>query len=187
MTMRFLVQVDLGQERLTDIMNREDEVVAFRIDPEADRSSDAAVSEEPVALDVLNILLAIAPPQYSDSARRLHRPRHWVEMTIGAHEVLGNIHIPAGAQPGGLPAADQPPVRAADAGQDRDRRAGATDGRGAGERAGGGDDEGDRPQPDGLRGAVHGRVPRLRGPDGDDRDDAEVEVADVSGSPGPAV
>jgi hypothetical protein len=94
---RLFAEVDLGGERLSDVLNREDEVQAFSID----RGTNGSNPHESIALSVESILLAIAPPQPSYAARRLHRPRHWVEIKIGGHEVLGNLHVPAGAQPGG--------------------------------------------------------------------------------------
>lgn len=94
---RFYAEIDLGQERLSDMLNREGEVQAFRIE----RAADGSTAPESQALDVDSILLAIAPPQSNDAGRRLHRPRHWVAMHVGEHEVLGNLHVPAGAQPGG--------------------------------------------------------------------------------------
>ncbi|HYM52811.1 MAG TPA: hypothetical protein VEW45_04905 [Candidatus Dormibacteraeota bacterium] len=94
---RLFAEVDLSGERLSDVLNREDEVQAFSID----RGTNGSTPHQSIALSVESILLAIAPPQPSYAARRLHRPRHWVEIKIGGHEVLGNLHVPAGAQPDG--------------------------------------------------------------------------------------
>jgi hypothetical protein len=94
---QYFVELDLGQDRLSDLLNREDEVQAFRIGP----ATDGSIGQDSVMLSVESILVAIAPPQSSDLGRRLHRPRHWVAMHVGEHEVRGNLHVPAGAQPGG--------------------------------------------------------------------------------------
>jgi hypothetical protein len=86
-----LVQLHLREEsgRLTDLLNREAPVAFDRTD-----------GMTPPAID--DLLVVVPPPQTTDAQRRLHRPGHPVKVVIGPYEVVGQAHVPPGAQPTGF-------------------------------------------------------------------------------------
>ena len=81
------VLVEVGPDRLTDVLNR--------AEPGARWTSD------PTAPDLDEILVAFPPPQESDAQRRLHRPRQPLKLCVGSYEVSGQVHVPPGTQASG--------------------------------------------------------------------------------------
>lgn len=102
---RMLVGMDLGHERLTDLMNRGDALAAVRLDG---RPEDPAQpiemrrGQEWSYLEVGDALLVLPPPQATDPRRRLHRPRQPVEIVVGQFVVTGMASVPPGAQAAGF-------------------------------------------------------------------------------------
>ena len=74
------VLVEVGRDRLTDVLNR--------TEPGARWTSD------PTAPDLDEILVAFPPPQQTDAQRRLHRPRQPLKLCVGSYEVSGQVHVP---------------------------------------------------------------------------------------------
>ncbi|MEX1073447.1 MAG: hypothetical protein WED86_07115 [Chloroflexota bacterium] len=81
------VLVEVGPDRLTDVLNR--------AEPGARWTSD------PTAPDLDEILVAFPPPQETDAQRRLHRPRQPLKLCVGSYEVSGQVHVPPGTQASG--------------------------------------------------------------------------------------
>jgi len=81
------VLVEVGRDRLTDVLNR--------AEPGARWTSD------PTAPDLDEILVAFPPPQETDAQRRLHRPRQPLKLCVGSYEVSGQVHVPPGTQASG--------------------------------------------------------------------------------------
>ena len=102
---RLTVGMDLGQGRLTDILNRNDTVRVAMLDmlPEdASRPIEVGPETNWIDLPVEDALLVFPPPQETDPHRRLHRPRQPIEIVIGTFEVSASAHIPPGAQAAGF-------------------------------------------------------------------------------------
>lgn len=102
---RVTVGMELGQDRVTDLVNR---VVTIRVVPfdvpPADLSQrvDMPAGAEWADLEVGEALLIFPPPHVTDPQRRLHRPKQPVDIAIGPFEVSGAVHIPPGAQAAGF-------------------------------------------------------------------------------------
>jgi hypothetical protein len=102
---RLMVGMDLGQGRLTDILNQNDSVRVAMLDmvPEdASRPIDVGPETNWIDLPVEDALLVFPPPQETDPHRRLHRPRQPIEIVIGTFQVNASAHIPPGAQAAGF-------------------------------------------------------------------------------------
>jgi hypothetical protein len=98
---RTVAAVDLSQERLADMLNRDDFIPVLPLDaPPEDRSQpiEARPGQAWAELDVAESLLVLPPPQATNPSRRLHRPRQPVEVLIGPFVVSGMVHVPPGAQ-----------------------------------------------------------------------------------------
>ena len=84
---RIVAALDLDQERLADLLNREDFLSVVVLDaPPEDRSQrlDPTPGQPWSQLEVGESLLVLPPPQPANPTRRLHRPRQPVEIRIGA-------------------------------------------------------------------------------------------------------
>lgn len=81
------VLVDVGNDRLTDVLNRAEPGTSWASDP--------------TAPDLDEILVAFPPPQETDAQRRLHRPRQPLKLYVGSYEVSGQVHVPPGSQASG--------------------------------------------------------------------------------------
>jgi hypothetical protein len=102
---RTLVGMDLGQGRLTDVINGADFVSVVLLDgqPEDPSQPIGMLSSQGWSrLPVGDALLILPPPQATDPNRRLHRPRQPVEIVIGPFLVSGMVHVPPGAQAAGF-------------------------------------------------------------------------------------
>lgn len=75
--------------RLTDLLNQES-VTGLR----------ARGGGDPPSLD--DLLVVVPPAHTSDRQRRLHRPGRGVLVQIGPYEVIGDAHVPPGAQATGF-------------------------------------------------------------------------------------
>jgi hypothetical protein len=102
---RIMVGVDLGDGRLSDLLNGSPilRVVRFEVaPPEGTSSIELRADHVWRDLDVEAVLLAFPPPQATDPHRRLHRPRQLIEFQVGPYDVSGTVHIPPGAQAAGF-------------------------------------------------------------------------------------
>jgi hypothetical protein len=102
---RITVGVDLGDGRLSDLLNSGPIVRVVRFDaapPEGASSIELRADDVWRDLDVEGVLLAFPPPQTTDPRRRLHRPRQLIELQVGPYDVSGTVHIPPGAQAAGF-------------------------------------------------------------------------------------
>jgi hypothetical protein len=102
---RTLVGMDLGEGRLTDMINRADFVSVVPLDGQPEDPSQAiemVPGQRWSRLAVGDSLLILPPPQQTDPNRRLHRPRQPVEIVIGPFLVSGMVHVPPGAQAAGF-------------------------------------------------------------------------------------
>jgi hypothetical protein len=102
---RTLAGLDLSQERLTDLINREDFVPVVLLDGQPEDLSqpvEMRAGQQWSRLSVADALLILPPPQVTDPSRRLHRPRQPVEIVIGPFVVSGMAHVPPGAQAAGF-------------------------------------------------------------------------------------
>jgi hypothetical protein len=102
---RIMVGVDLGDGRLSDLLNGSPilRVVRFEVaPPEGTSSIELRADHVWRDLDVEGVLLAFPPPQATDPHRRLHRPRQLIEFQVGPYDVSGTVHIPPGAQAAGF-------------------------------------------------------------------------------------
>jgi hypothetical protein len=102
---RAVVGIDLSQDRLTDLFNREERVRVVVLDGLPDDPSkpvEKRPDQEWVELEVEQALLVFPPPQPTNPNRRLHRPKQPIEIVIGPFEVLGQVSIPPGAQAAGF-------------------------------------------------------------------------------------
>jgi len=102
---RTLVGMDLGQGRLTDLINGADFLSVVLLDGQPEDPSQAIEmrrSQRWSRLAVGDALLILPPPQATDPNRRLHRPRQPVEIAIGPFLVSGMVHVPPGAQAAGF-------------------------------------------------------------------------------------
>ena len=81
------VLVDVGRERLTDVLNRAEPGTGWTSDP--------------TAPDLDELLVAFPPPHETDVQRRLHRPRQPLKLRVGSYEVSGQVHVPPGTQASG--------------------------------------------------------------------------------------
>jgi hypothetical protein len=93
--------VDLGQGRLTDLINQGDSLPVVLLDQVPEDPSqpiEMGVGQIWTQLSVGESLLILPPPQATDPQRRLHRPRQPVEIVIGPFVVSGMVHVPPGAQ-----------------------------------------------------------------------------------------
>jgi hypothetical protein len=70
--------LEVGGERVTDLLNRDELAAPFE-----------------------DVLLVVPPSRPTDPRRRLHRPRHAIEVEVGPFEVAGTMHVPPGAQAAG--------------------------------------------------------------------------------------
>lgn len=98
---RTLAGVDLSQERLTDLINREDFLSVVLLDEQPEDLSlpiEMRPGQHWSQLSVADALLVLPPPQATNPLRRLHRPRQPVEIAIGPFVVSGMVHVPPGAQ-----------------------------------------------------------------------------------------
>lgn len=102
---RLAVGVELGGQRLTDLINREDSIRVVMLDvPPEDPTQPIEMQpgQEWVDFAVEEQLLVFPPPQATDPHRRLHRPKQPVKIVIGPFEIIGSVHIPPGAQAAGF-------------------------------------------------------------------------------------
>jgi hypothetical protein len=102
---RTLAGLDLSQERLTDLINREDFLSVVFLDGQPEDISqpiEMRADQKWSRLSVQDALLILPPPQVTDPSRRLHRPRQPVEIVIGPFVVSGMVHVPPGAQAAGF-------------------------------------------------------------------------------------
>ena len=102
---RTLAGLDLSHERLTDLINREDFLPVVLLDGQPEDLSqpiEMRADQKWSRLSVEDALLILPPPQVTDPARRLHRPRQPVEIVIGPFVVSGMVHVPPGAQAAGF-------------------------------------------------------------------------------------
>jgi hypothetical protein len=102
---RTLAGMDLSQGRLTDLINREGVLqVVLLHDPPDDPSQliELRPGMEWTEYPVAEALLVIPPPQTTDPAKRLHRPRQPIDLAIGPFLISGMVHVPAGAQASGF-------------------------------------------------------------------------------------
>ena len=102
---RTLAGLDLSQERLTDLINREDFLSVVLLDGQPEDLSqpiEMRADQTWSRLSVQDALLILPPPQVTDPSRRLHRPRQPVEIVIGRFVVSGMVHVPPGAQAAGF-------------------------------------------------------------------------------------
>jgi hypothetical protein len=102
---RTLAGLDLSQERLTDLINRQDILPAVLLDERPEDPSkpiEMRANQEWTQFLVWDALLILPPPQVTDPSRRLHRPRQPVEIVIGPFVVSGMAHVPPGAQAAGF-------------------------------------------------------------------------------------
>lgn len=102
---RTLAGLDLSHERLTDLINREDFLPVVLLDGQPEDMSqpiEMRADQKWSRLSVEDALLILPPPQVTDPARRLHRPRQPVEIVIGPFVVSGMVHVPPGAQAAGF-------------------------------------------------------------------------------------
>ena len=102
---RTLAGLDLSQERLTDLINREDFLPVVLLDGQPEDLSqpiEMRADQKWSRLSVGDALLILPPPQPTDPSRRLHRPRQPVEIVIGPFAVSGMVHVPPGAQAAGF-------------------------------------------------------------------------------------
>ena len=102
---RTLAGLDLSQERLTDLINREDFLPVVLLDGQPEDLSqpiEMRPGQQWSRLAVGDVLLILPPPQVTDPSRRLHRPRQPVEIVIGPFVVSGMAHVPPGAQAAGF-------------------------------------------------------------------------------------
>lgn len=102
---RTLAGMDLSQGRLTDLINRQDILPVVLLDERPDDLSqpiEKRSDQQWTHFLIWDALLIVPPPQATDPARRLHRPRQPVEVVIGSFIVSGMVHVPAGAQAAGF-------------------------------------------------------------------------------------
>jgi len=102
---RTLVGMDLGEVRLTDVINGADFLSVMPLDGQPEDPSQAIEmlpGQRWSRLAVGGSLLILPPPQPTDPNRRLHRPRQPVEIVIGPFLVSGMVHVPPGAQAAGF-------------------------------------------------------------------------------------
>lgn len=102
---RTLVGMDLSQDRLTDLVNRQDSLPVVLLDEQPEDPSkpiEMRPGQQWTQLSIADALLILAPPQTTDPLRRLHRPRQRVEVVIGPFIVSGMVHVPPGAQAAGF-------------------------------------------------------------------------------------
>ncbi len=102
---RTLVGMDLGEGRLTDVINGADFLRVVRLDGQPEDPSqpiEMLPSQRWSRLAFGDALLILPPPQATDPNRRLHRPRQPVEIVIGPFLVSGMVHVPPGAQAAGF-------------------------------------------------------------------------------------
>ncbi len=102
---RATVGIDLSQDRLTDLFNREETIRVVVLDaPPEDPSKpiERRPEQEWVELEVEQALLVFPSPQPTNPNRRLHRPKQPIEITIGPFEVSGVVSVPPGAQAAGF-------------------------------------------------------------------------------------
>lgn len=99
------VGMDLGNARLTDVLNGDPIVPVVLLDPalnDGSTSVDLRPDHSWHDMDVETVLLAFPPPHLTDPRRRLHRPRQLIDLRSGPFEVSGSVHIPPGAQAAGF-------------------------------------------------------------------------------------
>lgn len=102
---RTLVGVDLSRERLTDLINREDQLPVVLLDGQPEDLSkpiELRAGQQWSQVAVEDALLILPPPQATNPLRRLHRPRQPVEIVIGPFTVTGMVSVPPGAQAAGF-------------------------------------------------------------------------------------
>lgn len=87
-----MVRIESAGERVTDLVNGH-ETLSVRETQE--NEAGVEIVEE---LDLENVLVVFPPPQATDQRHRLHRPAHPVRIVVGPYEVVGDAHIPPGAQ-----------------------------------------------------------------------------------------
>ena len=102
---RTLASMDLSRERLTDLINREDDLPVVLLDEHPEDFSkpiEMRAGQEWSHLNLEGALLILPPPQVTNPLRRLHRPRQPVEIVIGPFVVTGMVSVPPGAQAAGF-------------------------------------------------------------------------------------
>jgi hypothetical protein len=102
---RTMAGVDLSHGRLTDLINREAVIpIVLLRDPPDDPAQliELRPEMEWTPYPVAQALLVIPPPQPTDPAKRLHRPRQPIDLAIGPFLISGMVHVPAGAQASGF-------------------------------------------------------------------------------------
>jgi hypothetical protein len=98
---RTLVGMDLSQERLTDLVNRQDTLSVVLLDEQPEdrsKSIEMRPGRQWTQLPIADSLLILPPPQATNPLRRLHRPKQPVEVVIGPFLVSGMVHVPPGTQ-----------------------------------------------------------------------------------------
>jgi hypothetical protein len=97
--------VDLSRERLTDLINREEDLPVVLLDEQPEdlaKPIQQRTGQQWSQLSVEDALLILPPPQPTNPLRRLHRPRQPVEIVIGPFRVVGMVSVPPGAQAAGF-------------------------------------------------------------------------------------
>ncbi len=102
---RTLVGMDLSRERLTDLVNREEDLPVVLLDEQPEDLSkpiEMRPGQRWSNISIEDALLILPPPQATNPLRRLHRPRQPVEIAIGPFTVVGMVSVPPGAQAAGF-------------------------------------------------------------------------------------
>jgi hypothetical protein len=102
---RTLVGMDLSQDRLIDLANRDDAIRVVLLDERLEDLSqliEMRADQAWTSLEVEDALLIVPPPQATNPQRRLHRPRQPVEILVGRFVISGMVHVPPGAQAAGF-------------------------------------------------------------------------------------
>lgn len=98
---RTLVGMDLSQDRLIDLVNRDDAISVVLLDERLEDLSqliEMRADQAWTSIEVEDALLIVPPPQATNPQRRLHRPRQPVEIVVGRFVISGMVHVPPGAQ-----------------------------------------------------------------------------------------
>jgi hypothetical protein len=102
---RTLVGMDLSQDRLIDLVNRDDAISVVLLDERLEDLSELIEMRADQAWTLVQVedaLLIVPPPQATNPQRRLHRPRQPVEILVGRFVISGMAHVPPGAQAAGF-------------------------------------------------------------------------------------